>query len=185
MKALDRFLQRWRIAQARPYIAPGTRVLDIGCADGALFRQLGARIGEGVGVDPNLERPMVVGRGRLVAGRFPQDLPDARPYDVITLLAVVEHVPAEHLARLAQDCARFLQPGGCLVITTPSAAVDRILDWLKRLRLIDGMSLDEHHGFDPGQTPALFSVGGLQLEKAARFQLGLNHLFVFRKRTAA
>jgi len=181
MKAVDRLLQRWRIAKARPYIASGARVLDIGCADGALFQQLRSRIGEGVGIDPDLGRSLDMGYYKLISGWFPQDLPDARPFDVITLLAVLEHVPPDQLSQLAQDCARFLNPGGHLVLTVPSPSVDRILDLLMRMHIIDGMSLDEHYGFEPRQTLSIFSVGVMTLVKAQRFQLGLNNLFVFTK----
>ena len=181
MKPVDRMLQRWRIAQARPYIASGARVLDIGCADGVLFDRLKSRIGEGIGIDPDLDHSVDMGHYRLIAGWFPQDLPDARPFDVITMLAVLEHLPPDHLTRLAQDCAQFLKPGGYLVVTVPSPAVDRILDLLKLVSIIDGMSLEEHHGFDPGKTISIFSVGGLALVKAKKFQIGLNNLFVFSK----
>ena len=63
MNPLDRFLQRWRIGKAAPYIPAGARVLDIGCADGALFRQLRSRIREGVGIDPGVSR--VCGEARI------------------------------------------------------------------------------------------------------------------------
>lgn len=56
--------------------------------------------------------------------------------------------------------ARLLKPGGHLVITTPSAAVDRILDLLKFLRLIDGMSLEEHYGLEPHHVPSVFLLMG-------------------------
>jgi 2-polyprenyl-3-methyl-5-hydroxy-6-metoxy-1,4-benzoquinol methylase len=181
MKFTDRVLQRWRIAKASPYISNGARVLDIGCADGALFRHFKSRIGDGVGIDPDLNQSIDMGHCRLIAGWFPQDLPDSRPFDVITLLAVVEHVPSQHLPQMAQDCARFLQVGGSLVITAPAPAVDKILDWLKLMRVIDGMSLEEHHHFDPLRIPSIFAVGGLTLVKAQKFQLGLNNLFVFQK----
>jgi SAM-dependent methyltransferase len=181
MKAMDRLLQRWRIAKARPYIAPGARVLDIGCAGGALFDQLKSRVGEGVGIDPDLGQPVKKGHYCLIAGWFPDDLPDARSFDAITLLAVLEHVPAEQLPQLAENCARYLKPGGYLVITVPSPAVDWILALLKLARIIDGMSLDEHYGFEPRKTPALFAVGGLELVKVKKFQLGLNNLYVFQK----
>ena len=181
MKTVDRWLQTWRIRKARPFIAPGARVLDVGCADGALFEQLGSRIGAGVGLDPDLDSP-VEGEGyRLVPGSFPDGLEGEAPFDVITMLAVLEHVPAEGQEKMARGCSMHLRPGGHLVITTPSPLVDPILDLLAAVRVIDGMSLDQHYGFRPGDTPGIFVGHGLTLVTARRFQLGLNHLFVFRK----
>ena len=181
MKPLDRFLQRWRIAKAGPYIGNGTRVLDVGCSDGTLFRQLGSRIGEGVGIDPDLREPVELPGLHLLPGKFPEGLGNHGPFDVITMLAVLEHIPPEHQQELARGCSQYLKPGGYLVITTPSPLVDRILDVLAFVRLIDGMSLEQHYGFEPGDTPAIFSGHGISLVEARKFQLGLNHLFVFRK----
>ena len=98
------------------------------------------------------------------------------------MLAVLEHIPPAQYERLARECAAHLRPGGYLLITVPSAIVDRILDVLHWARLIDGMALEEHHGFTASQTPAIFAGKGLELVKRKRFQLGLNNLFVFRRR---
>ena len=185
MKPLDRLLQDWRIAKARPYIGPGSRVLDVGCADGRLFRRLGSRIREGVGIDPDLGRSVVEGSCRLIAGNFPKDLDETSPFDVITMLAVVEHIPADQLTHVANACARWLKPGGVLVVTVPSPSVDRILHVLQGLRVIDGMSVHEHHGFDVEGIPSLFSGVGMSLVRRMSFQLGLNNLFVFRKGPAS
>ena len=166
---------------ARAYIAQGSRVLDVGCSDGALFRRLGPRISEGVGLDSELDEPVVMPGFRLLPGTFPESLSDQRRFDVITMLAVLEHVPPEHHVDIGEGCSRHLEPGGYLVITTPAPLVDRILDALMFLRLIDGMSLEQHYGFNPSDTPAIFLPHGLTLVKSRKFQLGLNNLFVFRK----
>ena len=60
--------------------------------------------------------------------------------------------------------------------------VDTILDVLAFLKLIDGMSLEQHYGFEPGDTPGIFE-GLLELRVDRSFQLGLNRLFVFEKPT--
>ena len=52
------------------------------------------------------------------------------------------------------------------------------------LRIIDGMEAHEHYGFDPRTVPEIFGSDSLVLEKRARFQVGLNHLFVFHRGTA-
>jgi 2-polyprenyl-3-methyl-5-hydroxy-6-metoxy-1,4-benzoquinol methylase len=180
MKALDRFLQRWRITMVKPYLAVGQRVLDVGSADGALFRQV-PTLGQYVAVDPDLPESRQIGNAWFVKGYFPQDLPDGEPFDAITMLAVLEHFPAENHGTLAASCARLLKPGGHLLITVPSPLVDAILHVLEAVRLIDGMATEQHHGFEARQTPAIFEPAGLTLVCQKRFQLGLNNLYVFKK----
>jgi 2-polyprenyl-3-methyl-5-hydroxy-6-metoxy-1,4-benzoquinol methylase len=187
VKPLDRLLQRWRISKARPFVPPGARVLDVGCADGALFGRLGTRVGEGVGIDPDWSSPpgglsqQPERHLHFVRGRFPDDLPDMGPFDVVTALAVLEHVPKEAQQGWAEACFRCLRPGGTAILTVPSPAVDRILAVLCALRILDGMETEEHYGFDPSATTELLQAAGVRLMVARRFQLGLNTLFVFRR----
>lgn len=183
MKSLDRVLQRWRIAQARPFIPRGARVLDIGSSDGELFRRLGDLIEEGMGIDPELESHANTQGVWLVSGFFPRDMPIVEPFDVITMLAVLEHFPALEYTQISRGCARFLKPGGVLIITVPSSKVDQILKVLKFFRLIDGMALEQHHGYDVARTVSIFSGDSFRLKRHSRFQLGLNNVFVFERTT--
>ncbi|HMF11505.1 MAG TPA: class I SAM-dependent methyltransferase [Gemmataceae bacterium] len=180
MRIVDRLLQAWRAWKARPWITAGARVLDIGCHQGEFLRGLGDHIGPSTGLDP-LARPEAAPRFRIVAEPFrePTGFAD-ESFDAVVLLATLEHVPDKE--PLARECRRILTPGGRVIVTVPTPFVDRIVEWLCRLRLADGMSLDEHHGFDPSQTPAIFTRHGFDVEHAGWFQLGLNRLFVFRKR---
>src|SRR5262249_44716365 len=117
-------------------------------------------------------------------GHFPDAGLDAGPFDVITMLAVLEHVPPDSLERWARACAELLVPGGLVIATVPAPAVDHILHALMTLRVLDGMSVEEHHGFEPGLAPAVFGRAGFTLAHHGRFQLGLNNLFVFAKPAA-
>ncbi|HJT37376.1 MAG TPA: hypothetical protein VJ818_03035, partial [Actinomycetota bacterium] len=90
-------------------------------------------------------------------------------------------IPEDSLPKFREACIEHLEPGGRLIATVPSPAVDRILHVLERLRLIHGMALHEHHGFDASSTPRAFETPELRLVRARGFQLGLNHLFVFER----
>jgi 2-polyprenyl-3-methyl-5-hydroxy-6-metoxy-1,4-benzoquinol methylase len=182
VKPLDRFLQRWRIAKVKPLIPQGARVLDIGCGDGALFKQLGSQLSGGLGLDPTLEREETMGNFKLSKGHFPESIPEGDKFDAITLLAVFEHIPEAEQRPFAEHCVRLLKPGGRVLVTVPAPLVDKILDVLMAVKLLDGMEVDEHYGFKPEQTPGVFNVPGLSLIKASKFQLGLNNLFAFEKR---
>lgn len=181
MKATDRLLQQWRIRQALPWVRPGSHVLDVGCADGELFRAAGGRITSGVGID--LLPPANWRGGSHVerrVGAFPDALGPEESFDAIVMLAVVEHVEEPELKAWAGECARLLRPGGRVVITVPAPAVDRILHVGMALKLLDGMEAHQHHGFDPVLVPEVFTGPGLVVETNRRFQFGLNNLFVLR-----
>lgn len=180
MRTGDYLIQTWRMRVASKWIPPGSRVLDIGCHQGELFEALGGRIAPSIGIDPLLPADRLLGRHQLLCRRFERSMPfPDGSFDVITLLAVLEHMNEKSV--VAAECWRLAHPGGRVIITVPSETVDRILDVLVSLRLVDGMSLEEHHGFLPAQVPALFEQAGFKLMKWKKFQLGLNNLFVFER----
>lgn len=181
MKPLDRYLSRARIARGRPFARAGDVVIDVGCADGALFEAWGDLIEHGVGVDPSLPQKRVGANYELYPGTFPDAVPAGVQADVITMFAVLEHIPPAQQATLADECVRLLRPGGRIVITVPSPRVDTILHLLIALRLIDGIAVHEHYGFRPADTPAIFPAPQFRLALRRRFQFGLNNLFVFEK----
>ena len=178
MTPLDRLIQRLRVRAAMPHIARGARVLDVGCADGHLLRALGPHAHDSVGLDPDAE-PRAERGFRTLRGRFPDDLGEQGQFDVITMLAVFEHFPGADRPRVVEACRRLLRPGGRVVMTVPAPVVDRIVDVLVKLRLAHGMDIEAHHGYDPEQTPSLFS--GFRVARHERFEFGLNHLFVLER----
>jgi SAM-dependent methyltransferase len=135
-----------------------------------------------VGLDP-LAPKATNPRFRLLAEPFREPLPfDEDSFDAVVMLATLEHI--REVDPLARECRRLLRPDGRVIITVPSPRVDQVLQILRLVRLVDGMSLEEHHGFNPFETPDLFVRHGFEMEHCRRFQMGLNHLFVFKKPAA-
>jgi SAM-dependent methyltransferase len=184
MKPIDILLQKWRIKKAARFIPSHAKIIDVGAHTGELFQSLGGKMREGFGVEPLLDTDELRGPNYAIKkGCFPERKPDANGWDCITMLAVLEHIPKEEQPDLTRACHALLREGGRVIITVPSPLVDRILEILGTLRLIDGMSLHEHWGFSPGDTAHVFAPPGFALLHHKRFQLGLNHIFVFEKRS--
>jgi SAM-dependent methyltransferase len=179
----DRFGQHLRIEKARPFIEHGSRVLDIGCGDGTLFREFDDIISAGVGIDP--DAPLTSSpRFRFVRGSYPDDLhDDGSSFDAVVGLAVLEHLTSSQQAAMASACFSHLRPRGRLILTVPSAAVDPILHIIQRVGLgdRDTMHLHEHHGFKASDTRPIFERVGFTLLTHRHFELRLNNLFVFTK----
>ena len=181
MRKADRWLQRWRFRMARPWILPDSHLLDIGCHQGEFFDFLGKSISRGIGLDPlAITRQTPRYHVLPLCFKTPLAYPD-ESFDVITLLATLEHMPQKET--LPHECWRLLRPEGRVILTVPSPHVDLIVAGLQWLRLADGMSLEQHHQFQPAETLPLFFRHSFRLLCRRRFQLGLNQLFVFYKQT--
>jgi SAM-dependent methyltransferase len=181
MKRLDRSIQRWRMHQAMRFVPARARLIDVGAHEGELFKILGEQLARGFGVEPLRQTELAGVNFSVSPGFFPQVRPTETGWDAITMLAVLEHIPRDRQAALASACHELLRPGGRVIVTVPARAVDHILSVLRFLRLIDGMSLEEHYGFEPDDTPRIFAQPAFRLLHHSRFQAGLNHLFVFEK----
>ena len=65
-------------------------------------------------------------------------------FNVVTMLAVAEHLNPESLVELYKEAYRILAPGGRLIVTTPAARSDGLLKWMARVGLVSKEEIDEH-----------------------------------------
>jgi len=71
------------------------------------------------------------------AAASPRTLGYPRDYfDVITMLAVAEHIPPSELKPLFMHLRKILKPSGRLIITMPSHSADPILHFLAAINMI-------------------------------------------------
>jgi ubiquinone/menaquinone biosynthesis C-methylase UbiE len=66
-------------------------------------------------------------------------------FDVVSMLAVFEHIEPGLLVGVHREVYRVLKPGGMYVMTTPAVWTGGILWLLGKLRLISG-NISEHKG---------------------------------------
>ncbi|MEM6877868.1 MAG: methyltransferase domain-containing protein [Bacteroidota bacterium] len=183
MKYLDKVIRKWRTVVSGRYIRNGDSVLDIGCFDGYLFKKnADKKLVNCIGIDPLLSENVYSENYQLLQGYFPDAVPESHTFDTITLLAVLEHIPRHQQLKLSDEFFQLLNKKGRVIITVPSPKVDKILDAMTALKLVDGMSLDEHFGFSPNEVEYCFRKDQFKLLHKEKFQLGLNNLFVFEKK---
>jgi 2-polyprenyl-3-methyl-5-hydroxy-6-metoxy-1,4-benzoquinol methylase len=105
-------------------LRPGTRVLDVGCGNGAMTGQFVQRGCDVVGIDLS-EQGIAIARRAFPGARFEVLPADANvlealgepPFDLVISTEVVEHLYAPR--GYAEGCLAALRPGGRLVVSTP------------------------------------------------------------------
>jgi SAM-dependent methyltransferase len=113
----------WLLDQASA-ARPGMRsMLDVGAATGLLV-ELGTRRGfQATGVEPSRSLVEVARASHgveLLKGTIPHPSLEGRTFDVVFLVDVIEHVSEP--VTLLRDAARYLAPGGILMVVTPDVA---------------------------------------------------------------
>jgi SAM-dependent methyltransferase len=157
-------LTKWlRVAQAKSFMEPKERHLDIGCGDGHFLKHSPCR--ECWGLDT------IYGDrfdGKLA---FPGDF-----FDYVTMLAVLEHLvhPLQAI-QVFHEVHRVLAPMGNFIITTPQARGE----WLMHL-YAGKEALGHYHYYDRDAVLKL-SNGLFHLEKDRTFLFGFNQAFSLKK----
>jgi SAM-dependent methyltransferase len=152
--------QAIELLEGLPLGVRGTRLLDVGAGSGVLVEQAALLGWEAEGVEPSAwladrarQRGLPVHTGTLPHPGL------TRPYDVVTLVDVIEHVTDPR--GLVEEARKLLRPGGLLLVVTPdvSSFAARALGprwWHYRIA---------HVGyFSPGTLNALLSISGFVLE---------------------
>jgi SAM-dependent methyltransferase len=131
---------RLRLSAVRDLVEPaaGERVLDLGCAAGAVTHFLSTYACDPVGVDAE---PRAIASARSlfpalrfeVAGVTELPFPD-RSFDKAVAADLVEHIGDVAFDRMLRECVRVLIPGGTLSIYTPNPA--HVIERLKARDLL-------------------------------------------------
>jgi 2-polyprenyl-3-methyl-5-hydroxy-6-metoxy-1,4-benzoquinol methylase len=183
---LEHFLSRKRTAMANALIGdhgPHERILDIGCGSFPLFLEQ-APFREKFGIDQfvNDVQKDEWSQHSVMLIQWDLDREPALPFpdnyfDVVTMLAVFEHIEKPRLVPMVSEIRRTLRPGGIYVLTTPARWTDPILLILSRLRLVSHTEIDEHKETHTRKSiaPILFQAGFLRKSvTTGTFECGMN-----------
>jgi len=187
---LGRYIIPWaikhRIEKALKYVKPKERILDIGCGNGYLLKH--AKCQERIGIYEYRSLHMTVKNKKLkiketkgVTLVKKVNLPSDH-FDYITMIATIEHL--KHPKEILHECSRMLKKDGLLIMTTPKKVVESILFFLDRgSEQLSGQEVEHvHETYFNLKLMNKYTGKDLKLMKYKRFQLGVNQLFVYKKK---
>ncbi|MFA6436998.1 MAG: methyltransferase domain-containing protein [Candidatus Paceibacterota bacterium] len=156
------------------------RLLDIGCgSDYFLVNKFG-----GWGLDPksnNLDQKNIhIKRGvaKDILPKFENNF-----FDIITLLAVIEHLEFRELELLLEQSGRILKKNAFLLITTPKPLSKSILKLSAKLFLISREEITGHKlYYSPKNLIQILEKYNFKIIKQKSFELGLNCLYLFQNK---
>jgi ubiquinone/menaquinone biosynthesis C-methylase UbiE len=180
---LEPIVRFFRLHMVRPFFFQEHRVADFGCGPSAPFFQNMPRsvFQRYIGIDPLspsrvLDENAEVKQAKIEATRLPSN-----SVDRVVLLAVLEHVDDALLT--LKEAYRVLEPGGIIVLTTPTPPSKPILEFLSfYLHLISPREIAEHKRYlAPSETKQLLAQAGFRDPRVKTFEFGLNQLAYGKK----
>jgi len=183
---LDLFLAKKRCKTANKQITQAGktgRILDIGCGLYPLFLttvNFTEKYGMDTAVSPEScgefeSKNIVLVKGEIGDGKplaFKDDF-----FDVVTMLAVFEHIEPGKLAGVHGEIYRILKPGGLYFMTTPAVWTDGLLRFLARIGLISDVEIKDHKGsYNHSMVASILQQAGFKKEgmRFGHFELFMN-----------
>jgi SAM-dependent methyltransferase len=105
-------------------------------------------------------------------------------FNIVTLLAVVEHLNPDSTETIFREIHRILHPGGKVIITTPAAWSDGLLHLMAHLGLVSTEEIDEHaYAYTLPLIGWYFGQAGFEMKKLkfGYFEMMLNMWAVAEK----
>jgi len=172
---LDRFLakQRYKVARKQIRLAEKNgRILDIGCGSYPLFL-LNVDFREKYGLDKIIKASIQdrMKQKGIILISHDIEQPGRLPFeddffDVVSMLAVLEHIQPDKTPGVLKEIKRVLKPGGRLILTTPAAWTDRLLRFMAKLRLISAEEINEHQdAYTQSSIISCFEMAGFERGK--------------------
>jgi len=162
---LEKFLAKKRIKMANSLIPASYRkgrLLDIGCGSYPLFL-LNVEFSEKYGLDKigGKQRDALQSQNIFFL-EYDIEHKDNLPYednnfDVVTILAVFEHIEPKKIPNILCEIYRILKPKGICILTTPAARAVLPLKIMAKMQLVSSTELAEHkYAYKPLEIAAIF-----------------------------
>jgi ubiquinone/menaquinone biosynthesis C-methylase UbiE len=186
---LEVFLAKKRAKLANNLIAKshrGGRILDVGCGSYPYFLTT-TKFKEKFGIDPSMDLSLLKDKSvNLQTIKIDKKtLPfKVNYFDVVTMLAVFEHIEHDHLISVIREIKRIMKKDGQLIITTPAPWSDKILHLMARTWLISSEEIHEHkHNHPKSKIESLLVEAGFEKSKikSGYFEFGFNMWFAAKK----
>lgn len=182
---LEGFLSRKRAGVANSLIPESLRsgaILDLGCGSFPYFlsttpfacKYAMDRVDADSWPDVLRDEIVFVNQDVEASGSLPFD--DGF-FDVVTMLAVIEHFEPAVIPALLKEIRRVLKRGGILIVTTPLPWTDLLLKALSKVNLVSRSEIEEHKAaYNSEHLSSLFRLAGFFAEKMrfGHFELYMN-----------
>lgn len=191
---LETVLAQKRAAMADaliPAAARKGRILDLGAGTFPFFLS-NIQFSEKYGLDKAFQELSgnEVPAGNICLRKHDLEAEPALPFDddyfdVVTMLAVFEHIAPEHLSGVIGQIHRVLKNDGVCIITTPAPWSRGLLKVMARLQLVSPLEIEEHRThYGAGAVSGILMDGGFRAEtiRHGYFELGLNLWLTAQKR---
>lgn len=100
-------------------------------------------------------------------------------FDVITMLAVIEHIHPKKLEYVFKEIYRILKTGGMFIITTPAVIAGPLLRLMAKIRLVSPLEIEEHkYSYGRDRIVALLQRSGFSRESLRSGYFFLNTWFI-------
>ena len=184
---LENFLAKKRADKADlliPEDLRSGRILDIGCGSYPYFL-LNTKFNKKFGIDPSIHNLSVQNGVNLKRAKAEKKLQFGNDFfDVVTMLAVFEHIDSKKINYLLNEVKRVLKKDGLFIITTPSPWADYLLHAMGKVGLISSQEINEHkHNHKRKKIESMIEEAGFDRKKikSGFFEFYANMWFVVSK----